>query len=46
MDKKLAGVGLVNLIVIAVFVMLMIVGSKVVLNQYPVSGLTEMVNSI
>lgn len=45
MEGKFCGVGLVNLIVITFFVMFVIVGSKAILNQYPVPGLTEFVNA-
>lgn len=46
LEKKLAGVGIVNLVVIWAFVVLMTVGAKVVLTKYPVKGLSEVVQAV
>lgn len=46
MDKKFAGVGLVNLLVIWAFVVLMTVGAKVVLTKHPVKGLSEVIQAM
>lgn len=46
MDIKFGGVGISQLLVIFVFVVLGIIVSKVVLNKYPVNGLTDLVNTI
>lgn len=45
MDKFL-GVGLKKGISLAIFVMLFIVGMKVIFNKYPVAGVTDIVNAV
>ncbi|MBT9175189.1 MAG: hypothetical protein DDT22_00863 [candidate division WS2 bacterium] len=45
MDKFL-GVGLMRALALAIFVMLVIVGTKVIFTKYYVSGVTEFVNAI
>jgi len=45
MDKFL-GLGLVNLVGVAVFVMLFIVLTKVVTMKFPVPGVSEVVNMV
>ncbi|WP_431806296.1 hypothetical protein [Bacillus pumilus] len=44
--NRLAGVGLKNLIVIAMFTMLFIVGLKVIMAKYPVAGMSEVVHAV
>jgi hypothetical protein len=43
---KFAGVGLKNLIVIALFTMFFIVMCKVAINKHPIKGLSDFVNAI
>lgn len=44
--SKFGGVGLINMIVIALFVMLFIVMTKVALTKKPIPGVTEFVHTI
>lgn len=44
--KKFAGVGLKNLIVIALFTMMFIVVAKVVMTKHEVNGVTQLVNAV
>jgi len=46
MDGKLMGVGLKNAVALAIFTMLVIVGSKVVFNKYNVPGVSSVVNAV
>lgn len=43
---RFAGVGMRNVLTIAVMTMILIVIFKVVFNKYPVSGVSDMVNAI
>jgi hypothetical protein len=43
---KLAGVGLKNMIVIALFTMIFIVVSKTILTKHPVKGISEVVQAV
>lgn len=45
MDPKIAGIGVYNYVVIGTMAMLFIVTGKVILNKYPVKGLTEIFNA-
>ena len=44
--EKIGGVGLVNLIVITIFVMVMVVGLKAILTNHHVDGLSEFVQAV
>ncbi|MEC1692615.1 hypothetical protein P9E05_14120 [Bacillus mojavensis] len=44
--KKFAGVGLKNMIVIALFTMMVIVVTKVIVTKHPVNGVTQLVNAV
>ena len=44
--EKIGGVGLVNLIVITLFIWLVTVGAKAVLTKYPVPGLSQIVQAV
>jgi hypothetical protein len=44
--ERLAGVGIVNLIVIWLFVVFMIVGAKAILTKHRVAGLSELILSV
>lgn len=46
MDGKFLGVGLTNVVGIAVMTIIIIVISKVVFNRYEVKGVTDVVNAI
>jgi hypothetical protein len=44
--SKVGGVGLKNLVVIALFTMVFIVMMKVILTKHPVQGVSEVVNAV
>ncbi|MBB4876435.1 hypothetical protein ACFTRE_22045 [Bacillus subtilis] len=44
--RKFAGVGLKNMIVIALFTMMVIVVTKVIVTKHPVNGVTQLVNAV
>lgn len=44
--EKFGGVGLKNMLVIALFTIVFIVMSKVILAKYPVKGLSEVVHAV
>lgn len=43
---RFAGVGLRNVVLIAIMTMLFIVMAKVIFNKYPFNGVTEVVNAV
>jgi hypothetical protein len=45
MDTHLMGIGVWNFIVVGILALLFLVSSKAILNKYPVSGLTQIVNA-
>lgn len=44
--ERFAGVGMRNVITIAIMTMILIVMFKVILNKYPVSGVSDLVNAV
>ncbi|KYC77732.1 hypothetical protein B4092_4707 [Bacillus licheniformis] len=44
--QKFAGVGLKNMVVIAMFTMVFIVMAKVVLTKHEINGVTQLVNAV
>ncbi len=44
--RKFAGVGLKNMIVIALFTMMVIVVTKVIVTKHPINGVTQLVNAV
>ncbi|MFE7740632.1 hypothetical protein [Bacillus cereus] len=44
--RKFAGVGQKNMIVIALFTMMVIVVTKVIVTKHPVNGVTQLVNAV
>jgi hypothetical protein len=45
MEPHLMGIGVWNFIVVGILAVLFLVASKAILNKYPVSGLTQIVNA-
>lgn len=46
MDEKFMGVGLKKALALWIFIIIMTVVAKVVLNKYPVKGLTDIINTV
>lgn len=44
--ERFAGVGMRNVLTIAIMTMILIVVFKVVFNKYPISGVSDMVNAV
>lgn len=43
---KIAGLGLINIMVLWVIFVVLTVGMKTILNKYPVKGATELINAV